>query len=298
MRITAVENQLLLAFDDLPRQLQTAARWLLDNRDDVAFLSMREIARQAGVKPATMTRLAQRLGFEGFAALHTLFAEELRSRSGSFRERAEGLRARRALDGDSALISDTLALAAGHVRALSAPETLDAITSAADIILESERVYWIGARSGFAPIYLGSYLFSLIGEESRLLDQAGGIGLDALSDLSPTDALVALSISPYTSRTVDAVAYAVEEGARVIAITDSRTAPIARNATVTVLVPTEAPSFLQTMMPAFLVIECLAALVAARRGRIAINSISRAEVLLDRFGSYAKEKQPQRRRKA
>src|SRR5690606_35484308 len=100
---------------------------------------------------------------------------------------------------------------------------------------------------------LGAYLLSLIGERTRLLDQAGGVAFDALGDLSPSDALVALSIAPYTRSTVEAVAFAVEHGARVVAVTDSRAAPIARNASVTIVVPTETPSFLQTMTPAFLV---------------------------------------------
>ena len=56
------------AFDLLPPQLQTAARYMLDRPDDVALLSMREQARRAGVPPATMTRLAKRLGLEGYEA--------------------------------------------------------------------------------------------------------------------------------------------------------------------------------------------------------------------------------------
>ena len=54
------------AFDILPPQLQTAARYMLDRPDDVALLSMREQARRAGVPAATMTRLAKRLGLEGY----------------------------------------------------------------------------------------------------------------------------------------------------------------------------------------------------------------------------------------
>jgi len=286
MRTISIEEQLLSAYDRLSPRLQTAARWLLDHRDDVAFLSMREISRRASVTPATMTRLAQRLGFEGFANLRDLFAAAMRQRTSPFRGRAEGLRARRDLDGDSALITDTLAVVSGHLRTLCEPDTLAAMTRAADIIEASERVSWVGARSGFAPVYLGAYLLSLIGERTRLLDQAGGIGLDALGDLSPGDALVALSTTPYTTLTIEAVTYAVERGIQVIAVTDSRASPLARHATVTIVVPTETPSFLQTMTPAFLVVECLTALVAARRGQLAVDAIARAEVLLDRLGSY------------
>lgn len=290
MGSVAVEERLLSAFDGLPPQLKAAARWLLDNRDDVAFLSMRELAQLAGVTPATMTRLAQRLGFDGYADLRQLFADAVRARTVRFRERAEGLRARRDLDGDSALITDMMAVVSGHLRTLCEPDTQAALTRAADIIHASERVYWVGARSGFAPMHLGAYLLSLIGEKSRLLDQAGGIGLDALADASPADALVALSIAPYTKLTVEAVSYAVEGGAQVIAVTDSRAAPIARHATVSIVVPTETPSFLQTMTPALIAVECLAALVAAKRGQAAVDGIAKAEILLDRLGSYTSKK--------
>lgn len=296
MRVRAVEDQLLSAFDGLPTQLQIAARWLLDNGNDVAFLSMREAARRANVTPATMTRLAQRLGYDGFASLRTRFTDAVRASTRPFRQRAEGLRARRDLDGDAALITDTLAVVSGHLKALCEPDTLAAMGRAADIIQSSRQVCWVGARSGFAPVYLGSYLMSLIGGPTRLLDQAGGIGLDALGELTPSDALIAVSIAPYTTQTVEAVAYAAERGVQVIAVTDSRAAPIARPASVSIIVPTETPSFLHTMTPAFIVVECLAALVAARRGQAAVDAIARAEVLFDRLGSYASPTLPKRSR--
>ena len=296
MAIVAIEENLLSVLEELPPQLRSAARWLLDHRDDVALLSMRELARRAGVTPATMTRLAQRLGFEGFGDLREHFADAMRSRTGLFRERAEELHARRNLDGDHALIADTLAVVSGHLRSLCEPETVAAMTRAADIIQASARVYWVGARSGFAPVYLGAYLLALIGEKTRLLDQAGGIGLDALRDLSPGDALVALSIAPYTTLTVEAVAYAVERGVPVIAVTDSRAAPLARHAAATIMVPTDTPSFLQTMTPAFLVMECLAALVAAKRGQAAVDAISSAEILLHQLGTYTTDTTTRRRK--
>ena len=57
------------ASNSLPAQLKLAARYVLDHPHDVALLSMREQARRANVTPATMTRLAQQLGLEGYDAL-------------------------------------------------------------------------------------------------------------------------------------------------------------------------------------------------------------------------------------
>src|ERR1044072_5632193 len=85
------------AFDLLPPQLQTAARYMLDRPDDVAPLSMREQARRAGVPPAvpllasrgraagaggppaTMTRLAKRLGLDGYDSVRELYAGAVRA---------------------------------------------------------------------------------------------------------------------------------------------------------------------------------------------------------------------------
>jgi DNA-binding MurR/RpiR family transcriptional regulator len=284
-----IRDHILAAYDQLPRRMQAAAKRLLDHPDDVALLSMRELAKQADVQPATMTRLAQRLGFNGFDQVRQVYADNVRRRPSSFKDRTEGLQERRGMDGDAGLVADTLAGIAGHLKTLSDPSTLASISRAADLIVRQNRLFCIGARSSYPAMYLGTYLLSLIGEPTCLVDGSGGIGLDQLRSLARTDAVLALSIAPYARNTVDAVAFAVERRAPVIAITDSLAAPIARKAREVILVPTDTPSFLQTMTPAFVVVECLAALVAAKRGKTAVKAIAASEAHLARFGSYATE---------
>ncbi len=53
------------------------------------------LPKRAEVPPATMTRLAQRLGFDGFEPLRKLYADAVRGRADTFKDRAEGLLARR-----------------------------------------------------------------------------------------------------------------------------------------------------------------------------------------------------------
>jgi DNA-binding MurR/RpiR family transcriptional regulator len=251
---------------------------------------MREQAKRIGVLPATMTRLAQRLGYEGFHELKEVYVASFRGRPDHFADRTEKLLRRRALDGDAAFTSDLLAGLASHLQHLSGAETLSAIAKAADIVVDRNRLFCMGARSSFASAHLGAYLLSLIGERTVLVDGAGAIGIDALRDIGPRDALLALTIAPYTRVTVEAVAFAQERGASIIAITDSTVSPIARQATVTIMVPTNTPSFLQTVAPALIVVECIAALVAARRGKKAVSAIAAAEAHLERFSSYYADK--------
>jgi len=71
-------EQIIKSFDDMPAQLQAGARYVLDRPRDVALLSMREQARQAGVQPATMTRLAKRLGMDGYDDVRELYAAAVR----------------------------------------------------------------------------------------------------------------------------------------------------------------------------------------------------------------------------
>jgi DNA-binding MurR/RpiR family transcriptional regulator len=145
-------------------------------------------------------------------------------------------------------------------------------------------------RGGNTGAYLGAYLLSLVGEQTVLIDGAGSVGLDRLRDIGRRDAILALTIKPYTRITVEAVAFAAERGAAVIALTDSLVSPIAKDAAACIIVPTSTPSFIQTVAPALIIVECMAALVAARRGKRAVNSIAEAESHLERFGSYVSDR--------
>lgn len=291
-----IADRLVALFDELPAQHRVAARWLIEHPDDVALLSMREQAKRAGVPPATMTRLAQRLGFDGFDGLRDIYAASLRGRPNDFLGRTEELQARRELDGDEALTSDILAGLSGHLRTMSDPKSLRAIAKAADIIAERERLYCIGTRSIFVGAFLGAYLLALVGEQTVLADGPGAVGFDRLREIGKRDAVLALSIAPYVAATAEAVAFARERGAAVIAVTDSLVAPIARQAPACVIVPTATASFLPTVAPALIAVECIAALVTARRGKRALAAMADTEAHLDRFGTYMSTRAKGRKR--
>ncbi|WP_349367947.1 MurR/RpiR family transcriptional regulator [Salinarimonas sp.] len=276
-------------FDDLPPTLKAAARFVLNHPDEVALLSTREQARRAGVSPAALTRLAQRLDLAGHEELRRLYGEALRRPPAGIAGRAEELVGARETADDSGFVAGFLQAMGEDLAALSDSEASRALTRAADVLAGATRVKCLGLRSSFAVAYMAAYVMGLVGVRTELVDAPGGAGVDRLRDLEPADALLAVSVRPYTRTVRQALAFARERGAPVVAVTDDPLSPIARGADVVVPVRIETPSFFHAMTPAFATVECLAALVARRRGAAAPEAARRAEAHLTAFGVYERD---------
>jgi DNA-binding MurR/RpiR family transcriptional regulator len=293
---TTFDSRLRAGFDELSPQLREAARWVIDHPADVALLSTREQARRAGVTPATMTRLAQRLGLAGYDHVRKLYADAVRQRPDNYRGRAEELLARRDSEGDAALVQDTFAALAHHLTILHAPDAIERFTAAANRIARAKRIFCLGLRSAFSVAYMFHYVSSLFGSSAVLVDSSGGIGTDMLRGIGKNDVLLAVSVRRYVRQTIDAAKYAKDRGARIVAVTDSELSPLTALADEAILVRTETPSFFHTMSPAFAAVECLAALVAARRGPKALAALQASEDQLTAFGTYLLPRKGRRRK--
>jgi DNA-binding MurR/RpiR family transcriptional regulator len=283
---TAFRSRLLEAYDAMPRQLRAAAQWVLDNPRDVALLSMREQAKRAGVTPASMTRLAQRMGFDGFEGLRALYAERLRRGETEFSGKAEALVARRRKGGDGALAFDLAETLERHMAALCRPDALDAVTAVAARLAGARRIHVLGYRSSYPVACHFAYVYGLAGGSVRLLDGPGGTGPDALREALKGDALLAVSVKPYTRAAIELVDYAVSMGLDVVAITDSIVSPLMARALAAIVVPTESPSFFHTMTPAFAVAEALAAMLAASSGERALAAVRAMERQFENLSTH------------
>ncbi|TPJ30434.1 MurR/RpiR family transcriptional regulator [Mesorhizobium sp. B2-7-2] len=263
-------ERLIAEFDGMSAQLRTAARYMLDHPSDVALLSMREQARQAGVQPATMTRLAKHLGLEGYDVVRDSYAAAVRGGHLGFAGKA-GIQVKsQKLKGDRAQATEMMDSLAVQIARLGRPEVLERIVAAAKRLAEARRIYCLGLRSSHPIAWHVHYVLSLIGESSVLLDGIAGTGADAIGRATDADVLLVASVLPYTRQTVEIAEYAAGRGVPVVAITDSKVAPLAQIAQDVIVVPTHSPSFFHTMAPAFAVAEILAALVAGHGGESAL----------------------------
>ena len=223
-----IVERIKTALDDMPVQMQVAARFIMDQPSEVALLSMREQARKAGVPPATMTRLAQRLGFSGYQDLKDAYVEAVRNNVPWFSGRAVNMLNRRKQIGEAALVTETVNSIARAVEELSRPATVDALIKATNILERARSVYCIGARATFPVAFLFDYTQRFYSDKIHLLEGPGGSGVDRMHRIGSKDALLAVSLSPYSNSTHRATQLAHKAGAKIVAITDSEFAPVAR----------------------------------------------------------------------
>src|SRR4030095_7962942 len=80
-------------YPDLAPRLQRAARFIVDNPDQIAVRSMRAIARRAAVARATMVRLARALDFADYDDLRDVFIRRVEAAATAHAPRARALQA-------------------------------------------------------------------------------------------------------------------------------------------------------------------------------------------------------------
>lgn len=282
----AVLDNLVAIYPDLSPQLRQAAKYVIDSPAEVAINSMRRIAGVAGVGPSTMLRLTDKLGFENYEDFRKLFQEAMRTSGGSFADRAEWLQSLGGSNRRGQVLSRMAEAAILNIESAFEMAEPDLLMQAADSLRKARRVYIFsgGALRSIAEYFYGVCRLVLPG--SKLVDSLSGFPIDDLANANSEDVLLAISSEPYADLTVRGVGFARKKGIRIIAITDSRASPIARDVDVLILAPTTSPQFFPSQVAVVALIETLIALVVLNSDARTIKRINELEKLRFDEGFY------------
>lgn len=255
---------------------------LVDMPEQAAVRSISELARLLEVNPSTLTRLAKRLGFSGFSDFQSVFRDAIAGNNRDFYSRQFG----RLLAGDSGvkegvevfdqLARETAANMQGFISQLK-PESLH---HAAASLVKARRVRIHGVRQFHALASFLTYGLGMLRRDAALLN-APQLGIaEAVSQLEPGDVVVVMSCSPYTRSVANIADVAARHGLEVIAITDTRSSPLAASAAHAFFVP-HSSGFFSNSMGAYVVFcEGLLNLVAKQMGDEAAEALTQRERMI------------------
>lgn len=276
-----IRSGLLGVVENAPPTLSAFAAWVLDNLNEVAFQSIRGLATTAGVNANTVTRLAREMGYDGFDAFRSDVQSLIQTTSVKYGNRAKALVNRTGED----IWQESLSTSWANVESLFTPEGLASLDSCVEPLLNAQRIYSVGVRSCFGIAHYFSYAGSMAFDNFEQVPSMPGAILDQVSRSTTDDIVVAITYAHYSAEVVRACQVARETGARVLALTDSYQAPIAKGAWKVVKLPMAGPQLMPSLTTAFITVEMLLAAMVARNPQSADN-VTRFEDRISEHGGY------------
>ncbi len=150
--------------------------FVVKNRDKVMYMTIRELAVAAGVSTTTVLRFCRKLNCEGYSEFRVrfkLYLEQNEPQQANF--------------GASEIIS--------FFRSVNNDEFDALLEEAVDIILESERIIFVGAGTSGALAKYGARFFSNVGKFSNHIDDPY---FPVTNDMAKNALAIVLSVSGET----------------------------------------------------------------------------------------------------
>lgn len=280
-----VLNTIRSNMGDFSKGQKRIANYILGNYDKAAFMTAGRLGRTAQVSESTVVRFAAQLGYDGYPAMQKALQEIIRGKLTSIQ--------RIQASGDQINGSDVL----GEVMQRdmhsihSAIDQIDReeFDGAVEKLLHARHIYLLGVRSSaFLAGYLNFY-FHLIFENVTLVQSsAAGEIYEQLVHIGPGDVLVGISFPRYSKMGVNAVQFAKDRGAEVVAITDSKMSPIYQIASEALLVRSDMISFVDSMAAPLSLLNALIVAVGQYRREELSQTFSDMEQVWSKYSIFGK----------
>ena len=274
---------------DFSKGQKRIAQYILSHYDKAAFMTAAKLGSTVGVSESTVVRFASELGFEGYPQLQRALQELIRNRLTSVQrmevtsdQLGEGDVLHKVLNQDIEKIRRTLEKA-----------SVEVFEQAVDTIVSAKNIYILGVRSASALSGFMSFYFNQIFENVRLVNTTSTSEMfEQIMRIGEGDVFIGITFPRYSKRTVNAARFAKQNGAKVIAITDSNLSPIAEIADQLLLARSDMASFVDSLVAPLSVINALIVAIGIKKKDEISSTYERLEQIWDDYNVYEKIEEP------
>ena len=279
--ITKIQSE-LPGFSKGQKQI---ARFILEHYDKAAFMTASRLGVTVGVSESTVVRFATELGYDGYPHLQRALQEMIRNKLTSVR-RMEVAGDRM---GGRDVLQTVLHADTDMIRVTLDEIDRDAFQGAVDALMGAKRIYILGVRSSSALASFLGFYFNLLFENVTLVHTNSVSEIfEQVLRVGPGDVLFGISFPRYSKRTLSAMRYARDRGARVIALTDSQLSPLARVADHVLLARSDMASFVDSLVAPLSVINALIVAVGMSRRDEIEQTFNKLERIWEEYDVYEK----------
>lgn len=266
----------------LPPQQRKLAEYLFHHLNQAILFNATQLAAKARVSETTVLRLANNLGFSGFAQFKRAVGRRVLADSTPRRL----VEAARVLEGRDSLFADILRGDIENIGVLSAQVKEHAFQEAVEKICAARSLYVLGLRSSYSLAFYLAFNLRFFLDAVHLLDLGVGDLPERVRDIGPQDLLVAISFKRYTREVIRITEKFRERKAFILAVTNSELSPIARLSHMCLVAQTRIPAYFESYTAPMSLLNALITAVAYREKERALPRLQELERAFQSFETY------------
>ncbi len=259
------------------------SRYILDNYDKAAYMTASKLGAVVNVSESTVVRFAIELGFEGYPEFQHSLQEVVRTRLTSFQR----MDVTNNLIGDGDVLTKVLMSDIEKIKRTLEEIDRAAFEEAVNYIVSAKNIYILGLGSSSVIARALNLSLRMIFDNVKLISASSGSEIyEQIMNIGQDDVILAASFPRYSKRVVNAVSFARDKGADVIALTDSTASPIAPYANQILYAKSDMASFADSLAAPLSVVNAIVVAVSRRKQDELRVRLHRLEEIWEEYNVY------------
>lgn len=271
-------------YQRLSKGQKLIADFILNHYDKAAFMTAAKLGSSVGVSESTVVRFANELGYEGYPELQKSLQELIKTKLTT----VQRIELSNDYMNDDYVLKTVLKADIENIKTTLEKIDNETFEEVVQRIISANRVYVLGLRSSTALAeYLGFYL-NLVRDNVRVVTYGVSDIFEKLLRLDNDDLIIGIGFPRYSNKTLEALRYAKNSGATVVAITDSIISPLSENADFTLLAESNMASFVDSLVAPLSLINALVVAVGLKEREKISQTFEKLENMWEEYGVYVK----------
>ena len=261
------------------------AAYILENYDKAAFMTANKLGKTAQDSESTVVRFATELGYDGYPTMQKALQEIIRGKLTSIQR----IQASNDQMTDPDILGTVMQRDMNSIHTAIIQADRAEFNRVVDKLVHAEHIYLLGVRSSsFLAGYLNFYFHLIFKNVTLVQNFSAGEIFEQMLHIGPGDVLVGISFPRYSKMTENAVHFACDRGADVIAITDSQMSPLYQLASASLLVRSDMISMVDSMAAPLSLLNALIVAVGRQKKEEISNTYSDLEKVWSRYNIFGK----------
>lgn len=279
--LTVIQSRM----DTFSKGQKLIGRYILDNYDKAAFMTAAKLGQAVKISESTVVRFAAELGYDGYPAMQKAMQEMIRGKLTTV-QRIEVSYDRL---GSQDVLDKVVQSDIEKLRMTLNELKRDDFDGAVNAIVGARRVYILGARSSSALADFLTFYFKLIFDNvCQVQASLASDMFEQMLRVGEGDVVIGISFPRYSTRSVRAMEFARDQGATVIAITDSEMSPLYDTSSYRLLAKSDMASFADSLVAPLSIINALIVAVGRKKSAEVTATFERLERIWDEYQVYEK----------